>query len=84
MEKVNIFIYTAVGIVILLSVVGALMTPLNTALGNITTYEDASGTIINTGVPLTPVFSSNGIIPLVLMAFVVFVIIYSIKNFNKR
>jgi hypothetical protein len=74
MMDVNKWIYLAIGIVVLLSVVAGIVPTINDALGNLSA----------TGAPLASIFARNGIVLLIIMAGILVAVVFGVMKHTKK
>jgi hypothetical protein len=75
MDSVNKWIYLAIGLVVLLSVVAGIVPTINLALGNLSAIA---------GLPLASLFAVNGIVMLIIMAGILIAVVYGVMKHTKK
>jgi hypothetical protein len=74
MDLTNKWIYMAIGLVVLLSVVAGIIPTINDALGNMSA----------SGAPLASLFARNGLVLLIIMAGILIAVVYGVMKHTKK
>jgi hypothetical protein len=81
--KVTKWIILAIGVVILLSVVAGVIPSMNLALNNVSQRYNGTEWVAS-GVPLSSIFTGNGLIMLVIMAGILIAVVFSVLKYTKK